>query len=598
MSTGRRPPSNRPRSPDDQFRHRGGGSEQPGYVYPVQTLYGGGGYGSASTPSPPPKAPRKVTDDDDQISTRVYDAPPPVATSGYGRAGSTKSHRRVHSGSGQGEETTPLIGAAPALTRSGSGGRGGDEWIQSNPPPGILREPHRSRGFSSDGPLLGGLPPISPAKPTSTGGPQVYDAAAGGFGSGTPRDEMIAAHDRLQHRPIRSSGIGATQKQTKHRRARSATDGPVTSLLLKEDYSGGSSGGYGAIMTDQTISKRRHSFQKLATFGGEAFSSPQAANKRPSYRRSSTDIPPTRRRSSRRSPSPDTRLSFSGIGSTGMRSRTNSAEGPAVTFESDNREASPLPPRPRARTGSVEGQCVTFESDSPPASPLPPRPRGRTSSTENAARDPFAGSGSYMTPLDGVMPKPGHRRVDSTQSAASLSSAFSFVSDMSVTSYVSDISKSRLFRGVTETGDVQLHLPIDNVRLTMDSDLEAGTLYKQKDDDEIERYEDYHLLCTDPTAQDLRGFDLDDGLACTCDCMNCNLCTSKRGALPDVRYVLNVDPDLYKRVLSEIADSRSYPCGLYYCGHHEDVDTPSIWIAVFIVVIFFLGMAAVTIWWQ
>jgi hypothetical protein len=43
--------------------------------------------------------------------------------------------------------------------------------------------------------------------------------------------------------------------------------------------------------------------------------------------------------------------------------------------------------------------------------------------------------------------------------------------------------------------------------------------------------------------------------------------------LPDARYVLNVDDDLFKRVLSEIADSRSYPCGLFYCGRQlEDID--------------------------
>ena len=492
----------------------------------------------------------------------------------------------------------PLVDA-PALTRSSSGsaGRFGDEWSQSNPPPGILREPRRSKVLSSDGPLLGGLPPISPAKP---GGVQIYDAAGGGGydeSGGTSRVEIIATHDRLQQhqRPIRSSGIGATKKQSKHRRARSATDGPVTSLLLKEEdgtYSSG--GGYGATLTAMKPSIRRHSFQKLSTFGGEA-SGPMLGNRRPSYRRSSTDISPANRSSRRRSPSPsaDTARRFAGQNDT--RRRTSSADGPGVTFEGDNAPASPFPPRPRTRTASIEGQGVHFfDNDSPPASPLPPRPRVRTSSTDNAGvpREPFAGSLEYMTHLD--VPKPGHRRIDSATSAASMSSALSIVSDMSVTSYVSDISKSKLFRGITETGDVQLHLPIDNVRLTMDPDLEAGVIYKQQDDDESERYEDYHLLCADPTAQDLRGFDLDDDLACGCHCQNCNQCTAKREALPDNRYVLNVDPDLYERVLSEIADSRSCPCGLYYCGHHEDVDTPSIWIAVGIVLIFFLGMAAMT----
>jgi len=582
------------------------------HAYPVQTSYNGYGSAASATNAPPPKVSSKVSDDEDYVA-QIYDAPAAHSTSSsgrgssaapgssYGRPGRRRSHHRINSGSGQGEETLPLIGA-PSAMRSvpGPGGRSGDEWGQSNPPPGILREPRRSRVLSSDGPLLGGLPPISPAKPM--GGVQVYDAGGGGGGgvlgfegggfggsSGTSRDEMIAAHDRLQHRPIRSSGIGATKKPTKHRRARSATDGPVTSLLLKDDDETGR--GYGAISTATKAPVRRHSFQKLPTFGGEV-PSPMLGNRRPSYRRGSSELPPANR-SGRRSPSPSRESPRRLSGSNGARRSTGSADGPGVAFEGGDGFPSPLPPRPRARTSSTEGHGVHFfESDSPPASPLPPRPRGRTSSTENVPRDPFAASLEYMTPLEGSLTKPGHRRVDSATSAASMSSAFSFVSDMSVTSYISDFSKSKLFRRISETGDVQLHLPIDNVRLTMDPDLEAGEIYKQKDDDEIERYEDYHLLCTDPTA----GFDLDDDLACGCDCQNCNQCIAKREALPDVRYVLNVDPDLYKRVLSEIADSRSYPCGLYYCGHHEDVDTPSIWIAVGIVLIVFLVMAAMTIW--
>lgn len=277
----------------------------------------------------------------------------------------------------------------------------------------------------------------------------------------------------------------------------------------------------------------------------------------------------------------------------------------------NSRPGSPLPPRPRARTASAEGHGVTsfIDNDSPPASPhphshphLPPRPRVRTSSTDNASGQdyPFVRN-DFASPLDSgnaIRPKPGHRRIDSVTSAASFNSALSFVSDMSVTSYVSDIGKSKLFKKITESGNVQLHLPIDNVRLTMDPDLEAGILYKQKDEDEIEQYEDYHLLCTDPTAQDLRVFDLDDDFACHCTCKNCNHCSSKRDVLPDIRYVLNVDDDLYKRVLSEIADSRSYPCGLFYCGRQlDDGDAPSIWIAVGVVIFLLVGMATVAVCW-
>mmetsp|Transcript_28392 Transcript_28392/g.82125 ORF Transcript_28392/g.82125 Transcript_28392/m.82125 type:complete len:639 (+) Transcript_28392:184-2100(+) len=583
--------------------------QNPHPHYPVQTLMGGTAqHPQPVTPSPPQS--RKPS-----RSMGVYDAPPPVQQQaaprrmspvpmhGRGSSGSSRSHRRNRSSFSQsGEETVPLIGSSAAaaaaaaaaasmgipppiaLTRSNSGGRG--SLTGGEPPLGILREPRRSRGFSSDAPLLpsprgGSLPPISPAAPKSSPPP-----------NSSPTDEMVAAHERLQNRSIRSSGIGLTSKQSRHRRSQSATDGQISSssILLKD---GG--GGYGATGTASSSPssgrfpelRKRLSFQNLTSAASAAIGGPAvtaAGQRPPSNRRSSYEL--------RRPPSP----SPGGYGAV-FDNGTNSS-----------RPGSPLPPRPRARTASAEGHGVTFmDSDSPPASPhpyshLPPRPRVRTSSTDNASvqEHPFSRH-DFASPLDGGVAsrsKPGHRRIDSATSAASFNSALSFVSDMSVTSYVSDIAKSKLFKGITESGDVHIHLPIDNVRLTMDPDLEAGILYKQQDEDEIEQYEDYHLLCTDPTAQDLLGFGLDDDLACNCTCKNCNHCSSKRDVLPDVRYVLNVDDDLFKRVLSEIADSRSYPCGLFYCGRQlEDGDAPSIWIAVGIVIFLFVGMATVAICW-
>lgn len=578
----------------------------PHQTYLVQSLSGAVHRPQPVTPSPPQskKPPRTM-------AMGVYDAPPspqqqqvsrrmspvPMAGRGGSSGSGRRSHRRNQSSFSQGgDEMVPLVGFTAAaasaaaaasvgvpppiaFTRTNSGGRSS---LVGGEPTSILREPRRSRGFSSDGPLLpsprggGSLPPISPATPRAS---SPYTSS--------PTDEMVAAHERLQNRAIRSSGIGLTNRQSRHRRSQSATDGQVSSssLLIKD-----AAGGYGATNTASSGRfpelRKRLSFHNLTSAASAAIDSPltKSGQRPPSNRRLSNE--------SRRPPSP----SLGGYGS---------------NFDSSinySRPGSPLPPRPRARTASAEGYGVTFvDSDSPPASPhpnphLPPRPRVRTSSADNVSGTdhPFTRY-DFALSLDGGngnRPKPGHRRIDSATSAASFNSALSFVSDMSVTSYISDIGKSKLFKRITESGDVQLHLPIDNVRLTMDPDLESGILYKQKDEDEIEQYEDYHLLCTDPTAQDLRGFDLDDEMACNCTCKNCNHCSSKRDVLPDVRYVLNVDDDLYKRVLSEIADSRSYPCGLFYCGRQlEDGDAPSIWIAVGIVTFLFVGMATVALCW-
>ena len=570
--------------------------QKPHPQYPAQTLVGGRGavqHPQPVTPSPPQsKTP--------PLGMGVYDAPPPaqqqpprrmspVPVPGRGK----KSHRRNRSSFSQsGDEMVPLVGSSAAaaatvstgpplpiaLTRTNSGGRGR---LTGGEPLGILREPRRSRGLSSDGPFLpsprGGtssLPPISPAVPKSSA-PM----------TSSPTD---AGHERLQNRSIRSSGIGLTKKQSRHRRSQSATDGQTSSssLLLKDVGVGyGATGTLSSSPSSDMFPElqKRLSFQNnTPTTASTAIGGPVATI--------SSQRPPSNRR---RPPSP-------------------SSGGYGAFFDSGtsgSRPSSPLPPRPRARTSSAEGHGVTFvDSESPPVSPhpyshLPPRPRARTSSTDNAlAQEHPLSRNDFASSLDGGVAsrsKRGHRRIDSATSAASFNSALSFVSDMSVSSYVSDIAVSKLFKGVTEGGDVHLHLPIDNVRLTMDPDLEAGRLYKQQDDDEIQQYEDYHLLCTNPAVQDLRGFgDFDNDLACSCTCKNCNHCSSKRDVLPDVRYVLNVDDDLFKRVLSEIADSRSYPCGLFYCGRQlEDGDNPSIWIAVGIVIFLFLGMATVAICW-
>jgi len=138
-------------------------------------------------------------------------------------------------------------------------------------------------------------------------------------------------------------------------------------------------------------------------------------------------------------------------------------------------------------------------------------------------------------------------------------------------SIVADIQKSSLYKEVTSAGLVRMHLPIDDVRLVMDDSLETGKIYqKLNTQQDSEAFFEYHLRSEE-------GDDFADD-----------------AELPHTTYVLAVDTDLYRRVLGEIADAQEMPCGLFFCGHHEDVDKPSIMIAVTIVAIVFSGIIFLT----
>jgi hypothetical protein len=201
-----------------------------------------------------------------------------------------------------------------------------------------------------------------------------------------------------------------------------------------------------------------------------------------------------------------------------------------------------------------------------------------------------------------------HRRTSSKSSAAAALADFSrrfrtdsaslasLTSTMSVGSVVTDITKSALFEGVTESGLVKFHLPSDNINLIMDSNLRPGTLLKHRDEDEFGRFTEYHIVSSgDAQAfwQDL--LDEEEG-PCTCSCDNCIHCTTKAQLLPTPRYAMVVEDDMYRRMIKEISDSRTMPCGLFFCGHHEDVSHPSICIAVGVVSVFLLFMVAVACW--
>jgi hypothetical protein len=122
-----------------------------------------------------------------------------------------------------------------------------------------------------------------------------------------------------------------------------------------------------------------------------------------------------------------------------------------------------------------------------------------------------------------------------------------------------------------------------------------------------EAYENYHLDWEDDLSGSLDGYDdADDadglslelggggpGRPCRCPCRRCAAtCQYRAGRhqLPPCYYAMAVPDDLYRRVLDEIVLSRKMPCRLFFCGQYEDVDRPSIGIAVSVVLALLLLM--------
>jgi hypothetical protein len=157
--------------------------------------------------------------------------------------------------------------------------------------------------------------------------------------------------------------------------------------------------------------------------------------------------------------------------------------------------------------------------------------------------------------------------------------------------------------------------------------LQAGILYMEINDDESILFDEYHRITSDnygsqddaqATWESLEGGGNGSGHlhyihplkggggnggasggaggGCACTCNNCTSCTGKKAMLPPRTYALGVQDDIYRRVLSEISESRSMPCGLFFCGHHEDVSHPSICIAVVLVAALFFTMAVISVW--
>jgi hypothetical protein len=167
-------------------------------------------------------------------------------------------------------------------------------------------------------------------------------------------------------------------------------------------------------------------------------------------------------------------------------------------------------------------------------------------------------------------------------------------SNVSMASVVSNISKSEFFGGVDERGIVQMHFPFEAIRLVMiDAEqptLRRGHLYFDGHVGDFDQFEEYHRL-TEGHNDGMLGpqwesLDKPANL-CGCTCNNCNGCLGKKHLLTQPSYMLAVDDNVYKAVMGEIADAQGMPCGIFFCGHHEDVAYPSISIAVILVTILF-----------
>lgn len=240
--------------------------------------------------------------------------------------------------------------------------------------------------------------------------------------------------------------------------------------------------------------------------------------------------------------------------------------------------------RKTARLPAHPGSHRRVHSDVPRSSSKKDHPLHRTGHRPRLS----SGGDKIGLPPAGPSIKGHHRRSSSRGSTfsdtllkrgASFSSAVSMTSSMSVGSYVTDVTKSALFKNVTEEGKVQFFLPKDSIHIIMDKDLTPNKVYSETPPDQNERFLEYYLYASDANAY---WENVGDGGE--------NNAGGLHDMLPTKHYALTVKEDLYQRVFKEIADSQRMPCGLYFCGHHEEFGRPSVFIAALIVATLFLGM--------
>lgn len=184
---------------------------------------------------------------------------------------------------------------------------------------------------------------------------------------------------------------------------------------------------------------------------------------------------------------------------------------------------------------------------------------------------------------------------------------------MSTTSVRSNIVKSSMFGGFdAHTGQVQMHFPFEAVRLVFVDDEEDPNVSKQTKRTKQPPPADPHSMLTqghlymEGHAADFDDFEdytnitnaMEEGLTPEWETMDRvatdeNNNVNMNSILKPPSYLLPVSTKVYKRMMGEIADAQNMPCGLFFCGHHEDVAHPSIAIAVVIVMLLFGFMAYV-----
>ena len=251
--------------------------------------------------------------------------------------------------------------------------------------------------------------------------------------------------------------------------------------------------------------------------------------------------------------------------------------------------------------------------------------RGRANTDESPLSRGAGGGHNRARTLSGGNPlvqRPRHRRGDSSSSYHSMGGGSynaGSIADSSQVSMRSNIAKSSLFAGVDQDGRPLLYYPYEAIRLVMIPDyknrdksgrsrrrgdyeysdedtaeeeehlpLTIGHLYSDEPVNMDDYYEDYHRVSDD----------LEQGITPQWESLDTHPLRKnkesenfteedKEGLLPPTNYIVAVSDDIYRRMFSEVADAQTMPCGLFFCGHHDDVDYPSVWIPATLVIILF-----------
>ncbi len=175
---------------------------------------------------------------------------------------------------------------------------------------------------------------------------------------------------------------------------------------------------------------------------------------------------------------------------------------------------------------------------------------------------------------------------------------------------IADITKSSL--SYISNGRIQMKLPGDNVRLVMDEFLEPGILSVEKDDTVCHELDDVDdlsrpFLSSVETNQDQERpierkllneiADVESNNHIDGD-QRLSRRNHRETKLPDLRYVLTVDQNLYKSIIKEVPASKM-PCGLYFCFHDAVDGSRHVNISVAIIIlsiVFILLFVGTCIW--